>query len=206
MSKVLVADDEAAICQAFAQFLRLEGHAPLIAASGREALDLARRERPDAVFLDVRMPGLDVLETLARLRAEQPELPVIVMTAYGTMDTAMAAMRQGAFDYLGKPVDLAQLRALLRRALHRPQPPEPALAAPEPALRQTRNWPLSELEPRCTSRYSKMSPFTSGPSLRNSKPSSSSMTCLRTLGSTISNTASRKYSATSGSSRASEAM
>ena len=135
MSKVLIADDERSICQAFAQFLRLEGHTPLIASNGREALELLRREQPDAVFLDVRMPGMDGLEVLAQIRAERPELPVIVMTAYGTMDTAMAAMRQGAFDYLGKPVELPQLRTLLQRALHRPQVgSEEAVAQPEQTL------------------------------------------------------------------------
>jgi len=136
MSKVLIADDERSICDAFAQFLRLEGHTPLIAANGREALELVRREQPDAVFLDVRMPGMDGLEALARIRAERPELPVIVMTAYGTMDTAMTAVRQGAFDYLGKPVELPQLRTLLQRALHRPQPAVTASETDSPTAPQ----------------------------------------------------------------------
>jgi nitrogen regulation protein NR(I) len=129
VSKVVVADDEASICRAFSQFLELEGHTPLIASNGREALELVEREGADAVFLDVRMPGMDGLEVLSRLRSMQPDLPVIVMTAYGTMETAMDAMGQGAFDYLGKPVDLARLRALLRRALYRSS----AAGAPSPA-------------------------------------------------------------------------
>lgn len=126
MSKILVADDERAICQAFAEFLRVEGHTPLMASSGAEALDLVRRERPDAVFLDIRMPGMNGLETLGVIHAEQSGLPVIVMTAYGTLETAMTALRQGAFDYLGKPLELPKLRQVLQRALHRPvagQPP-----------------------------------------------------------------------------------
>ncbi len=133
MSKVLIADDEHSICQAFAQFLRLEGHTPLLASNGREALAVVRRERPDVVFLDVRMPGMDGLEALALIQAEQPDLPVIVMTAYGTMETAMAALRQGAFDYLGKPLELPQLRTLLKRVLHRPQCSERAATGESPA-------------------------------------------------------------------------
>ena len=117
MSRVLIVDDEHAICKAFEKILRLEGHTPLIAASGQEALDLARGQRPDAVFLDIQMPGMDGLETLERLQAEHAGLPVVVMTAYGTVQTAMEAVRLGAFEYLGKPLDIDQIRSLLRRAL-----------------------------------------------------------------------------------------
>ena len=120
MARVLVADDERAICQAFSQLLRTEGHTALIASSGKEALAAVERDRPDALFLDVHMPGINGLETLAALRERHPELPVVVMTAYGTLDTAMEAMRLGAFDYIGKPVELDRVRQLLRRALHRP--------------------------------------------------------------------------------------
>jgi len=122
MSRILVVDDEHAICQAFEKLLRLEGHTPLIAASGPEALELARRQRPDAVFLDIQMPGMSGLEALQQLQAKYADLPVVVMTAYGTMETAIEAMRLGAFDYLGKPVELPQIRTLLQRMLHRPQP------------------------------------------------------------------------------------
>jgi nitrogen regulation protein NR(I) len=83
------------------------------------------RERPAVALLDVQMPGMNGLETLRRIKADWPETVVIVMTAYGTMGTAMEAMREGAFDYLGKPLELQQLRALLRRALQH------ALARPE---------------------------------------------------------------------------
>lgn len=117
MAKVLVADDEHAICQAFSQFLAHEGHTPLIASSGREALDVIDREGPEAVFLDVQMPGMNGLEALQEIHQRFPTLPVVVMTAYGTMQTAMEAMRNGAFDYLTKPVDLQQIRSLLERAL-----------------------------------------------------------------------------------------
>jgi DNA-binding NtrC family response regulator len=133
LARILIADDERAICDAFSELLVREGHTPLVAATGLDALELAERERPRLVFLDLKMPGLDGLEVLRRLNERQPDLPVVLMTAYGTVDTAMAAMRLKAFDYLGKPVELAQLRKVLARALHRPQDAaEPSVPAPLP--------------------------------------------------------------------------
>jgi DNA-binding NtrC family response regulator len=120
MARILIADDERGICEAFADFLKLEGHTPLIASNGNEALARVIAERPSVVFLDVHMPGSDGLEALKEIRAREPDLPVIIMTAYGTVNTAMQAMRLGAFDYLGKPIDLSQIRRLLEKALHRP--------------------------------------------------------------------------------------
>jgi len=117
MTKILIADDERSICQAFSQLLKRDGYEPLIASGGREALELIEREKPAAVFLDVNMPDLSGLDALAQIRALNPQLPVIVMTAYGTMQSAMEAMRLGAFDYLGKPLELSQIRTLLVRAL-----------------------------------------------------------------------------------------
>jgi DNA-binding NtrC family response regulator len=122
VAKILIADDERAICDAFSELLRREGHTPLVAATGEEALALVEQERPRLVFLDLKMPGRSGLEILKELNETQPELPVVLMTAYGTVDTAMEAIRLRAFDYLGKPVELQQLRKLLARALHRPAP------------------------------------------------------------------------------------
>jgi DNA-binding NtrC family response regulator len=135
VAKILIADDERAICDAFSELLRREGHTPLVAATGDEALELAAREHPRLVFLDLKMPGRNGLEVLRELSAREPDVPVVLMTAFGTVDTAMEAMRLRAFDYLGKPVELTQLRKLLARALHRPhnapdpRPPEPAASA-----------------------------------------------------------------------------
>jgi len=129
MSRILVADDERGICDAFAAFLAKEGHEPLLASNGSDALRLVREKKPAAAFLDVQMPGGDGLTALEEIRRAAPDLPVIVMTAYGTLDTARRAMSLGAFDYIGKPVELAQLRKLLQRALHKPQPGTGALPA-----------------------------------------------------------------------------
>ncbi|MBK1630174.1 hypothetical protein CKO31_05335 [Thiohalocapsa halophila] len=121
MASVLIADDEPAICRVFSTMLERAGHRALVAADGNQALELVSREAPDVAFLDVRMPGLGGLEALARLRELAPNLPVVVMTAYGTVETALAAIRNGAFDYLGKPIELERLRAVLDRALRAAQ-------------------------------------------------------------------------------------
>ncbi len=119
MVKILVADDEHGICEAFRRVLENEGHAPLVASTGREAVEVFRRERPAAVFMDVQMPDASGLEALQEIRRIDPQVPVVVMTAHGSVQTAMRALTLGAFDYLGKPLDLADIRALLERALHR---------------------------------------------------------------------------------------
>ncbi len=131
MSRVLVVDDEGAICRAFEKLLKREGHTPLIASSGTEALTLASEHLPDAAFLDIQMPGMNGLEILERLLDMHGHLPVVVMTAYGTMQTAMEAMRLGAFDYLGKPLELDQIRSLLARMLDQGRS-SPATIQPTP--------------------------------------------------------------------------
>ena len=118
MARILVADDERSICDAFRVLLEAEGHTALVASTGEEALLLVREQSPDLAFVDVRMPGMGGLEVLKEVGRIAPELPVVVMTAYGTLETAAEALRNRAFDYLGKPLDLAQIRSVLRRALH----------------------------------------------------------------------------------------
>jgi len=122
MARVLVADDERSICEAFGLLLETEGHTPLTASTGEEALRIVRESHPDLVFVDVRMPGMGGLDVLRAIRGLDPALPVVVMTAYGTLETAAEALRNEAFDYLGKPLDIAQIRQVLRRALHAPAP------------------------------------------------------------------------------------
>ncbi len=130
MARVLVADDERSICEAFVLLLEAEGHTPLTASTGEEALRLVRATRPDMVFVDVRMPGMGGLALLKEIRRFDPALPVVVMTAYGTLETAAEALRNEAFDYLGKPLDLAQIRQVMRRALHTPVPPSETASVP----------------------------------------------------------------------------
>lgn len=117
MADILVVDDDESIVQAFRAFLTDEGHTCRAASTVDDALRALTQARPDLVITDVRMPGADGITGLQRIREIAPDLPVIVMTAYGTSQTSIEAMRLGAFDYLSKPLDLDELRPLIRRAL-----------------------------------------------------------------------------------------
>jgi DNA-binding NtrC family response regulator len=138
MKKILIVDDEHAICQAFAQMVKREGHQALIASNGSQALHIIEQQQPDAIFMDIQMPGLNGLETLQRLQQQEIHIPTVLMTAFGTMQTAMQAVQQGAFDYLGKPVELDKARQLLRQMLATSMavsvPPRPDGAQAEPEL------------------------------------------------------------------------
>ena len=126
MSRILLVDDEEAVCWALERALTREGHQVAVAASAEEAFRQCAAGRPDAIVLDVRLPGMDGLTALGRLRELTGDAPVIVVTAFGNLDTAVRAVEGGAFDYLAKPFDLGQAletvaRALLPRVL--PNPP-----------------------------------------------------------------------------------
>jgi len=117
--KILIVDDEAAICWAFSQLLQGEGYTPLTAASAEEGLEVAARERPDLILLDIRLPGITGIEALPKFREQNPDAPVIVMTAHGTMDTAIEATRRGAYNYLTKPLHNDDALHNIRNALER---------------------------------------------------------------------------------------
>ncbi|NOX68277.1 MAG: sigma-54-dependent Fis family transcriptional regulator [Gammaproteobacteria bacterium] len=121
MSRILVADDERGICEAFGAFLTGEGHEPLLVSNGKQAVQMVRDETPAVAFIDIQMPGGDGLTALEEIKGIAPDLPVIIMTAFGTLESARRAIDLGAFDYLGKPVELDQVRELLKRALHKPR-------------------------------------------------------------------------------------
>jgi two-component system nitrogen regulation response regulator GlnG len=114
---ILVVDDDAAVCWALEQALVANGFRVQVAADAAAARKAVRRHHPDLVITDVRMPGESGLDLLAALHSEHPLLPVVVSTAYGTIETAVEAVQRGAFDYLPKPLDLDRTIELVRRAL-----------------------------------------------------------------------------------------
>src|SRR5437762_5064565 len=116
-SRVLVIDDEAAIRDSLRMTLEYEGDEFVGAATGQEGLALAERETPDLVLLDVKMPGMDGLEVLDRLRAANEALPVIVVSGHGTISTAVEATKKGAFDFIEKPFASERALVSLRNAL-----------------------------------------------------------------------------------------
>jgi nitrogen regulation protein NR(I) len=117
VSKVLIVDDEANVLTAFEKLLSIAGHAVLLSRSGEEAMEVIARERPDAVVLDIRMPGMNGLDALSAIKRDYARLPVIVMTGQGTMETAIEATKRGAFDYQLKPFDPAGMLQLIERAV-----------------------------------------------------------------------------------------
>ncbi|MDX1565789.1 MAG: sigma-54 dependent transcriptional regulator, partial [Phycisphaeraceae bacterium] len=94
-----------------------DGFRAVTASNGTEAMELVRRHRPRAVVTDLKMPNMSGIELLENIRSADPDLPVILMTAYATVDTAVAAMKQGAFDYVQKPFEAKHLVAVVRRAV-----------------------------------------------------------------------------------------
>lgn len=120
MGRILVVDDEPGLRAFVATALRRDGHEVTVASTGDEALNLLARSSFALVVTDLRMPGRDGLAVLDQVRAEHPETEVIVLTAHGTVDVAVDAMKRGAFDFLQKPVSSpGELRAVVTRALER---------------------------------------------------------------------------------------
>ena len=117
MAKLLIVDDERSIREALAQVFEYEAHEVRAASDGSEALAVAESFRPDVVFLDVKMPGMDGLEVLGRLREQDPASLVVMISGHGTIETAVEATRKGAYDFLEKPLDTDRLLVTLRRAL-----------------------------------------------------------------------------------------
>ncbi|MEX0836931.1 MAG: sigma-54 dependent transcriptional regulator [Gemmatimonadota bacterium] len=117
MAKLLVVDDEKGIRDALVQLFEYEGHETLACEDAPDGIDAVRTFRPDVTFLDVKMPGMDGLEALSRIRDEQPGAVVVMISGHGTIDTAVQATRSGAYDFLEKPLDTDRLLVTLKRAL-----------------------------------------------------------------------------------------
>jgi two-component system response regulator FlrC len=120
MARILVADDEPGLREFVADALELDEHDVVSAADGKAAAKLLDERSFELLVTDLKMPGLDGMALLRKVRAEQPEVEVIVMTAHGTVDNAVEAMKLGAFEYLQKPLSGPdELRLLVSRALER---------------------------------------------------------------------------------------
>ena len=116
-ARILIVDDDDVSCRLFTEILAGEGHDVRQAHSGEQALECLRREAYDLLLVDVRMPGITGLDVTRTVRREQPQLPIIVMTAFGSIETAVDAIHEGAFDYVSKPMNLDELKKIVARAL-----------------------------------------------------------------------------------------
>jgi DNA-binding NtrC family response regulator len=117
MAKVLVVDDEESIIWIFRKLVESLGHAFLSAPTGEKGIEIAKAEQPELVFMDVKLPGMDGLTAIEEVRRVAPRSKYVVITAHGTLDTAVKAMKLGAVEYLSKPVELDQARALIQASI-----------------------------------------------------------------------------------------
>jgi DNA-binding NtrC family response regulator len=118
---ILIADDDEVSCQLFAETLEAEGLQVEQATSGEAALSRLREETPDLLIVDVRMPGTSGLDVTRIAHEQYPSLPIIVMTAFGSIETAVEAIHEGAFDFISKPMNLEELKKTVSRALAQPR-------------------------------------------------------------------------------------
>ena len=116
MSRILIVDDEPQIRRILSVLLTGHGHETALTESGEEALSMRNGFKPDIVLLDINMPGMDGIETMKRLLGEDPRLVCIIITAFGSIRSAVDAMRLGAFDYISKPFDNDELLLTIERA------------------------------------------------------------------------------------------
>ena len=105
---VLLVDDEDTIRLFLEKTLSDEGYEAIAAATGQEAIDLTRKEFPDLVLLDLKLPDINGIEVLQQIKEMLPEVCVIMLTAFGDIETAVSAIKKGAFDFVSKPVNLEQ--------------------------------------------------------------------------------------------------
>ena len=119
MAKVLVVDDEESICNLLERVLARAGHSVLSAANGQEAMDRVPQENIDIVLLDMKMPGMSGMEVLQQLATRWPDICVIMVTAIADVQTAVEAMKWGAYDYITKPFNQDDLIFKIQRALEK---------------------------------------------------------------------------------------
>jgi DNA-binding NtrC family response regulator len=117
--RIAIADDEQSARRSLGQILQEDGFEVFLAADGEEALKVVADEAPDVLLTDLRMPGMDGHELLSRVRKAYPDVSVVIMTAHGTIRSAVQALREGAADYLTKPIDVEELEHLLGQILER---------------------------------------------------------------------------------------
>lgn len=115
--KIVAIDDEPEICWLMTRILEEEGHTPLVADNGPEGLALVKRENPDLVFLDLRLPGMDGLEVLRKIREFDQDLMVIILSAFESFEAAVQAMKLGSYDFLTKPINVEEMKITLHNAL-----------------------------------------------------------------------------------------
>ncbi len=125
MTHILIVDDEPSICWSLEKLLQLEGYSTEVAATAESGIELAGKRAPDVILLDVRLPGISGLDSIARFQELLGKVPIILMTAFGDLGTAVAAYQKEVAEYLTKPFDLDDALALVRSTLEVSKAPAP---------------------------------------------------------------------------------
>ncbi len=125
-ARILVTDDDIVTCRLFSKVLEEEGYHVECVQTGDDALTRLQQDAYDLLVVDIRMSGMTGIEVTRTVRKQYPEVPIVVMTAFGSMETAIEAIREGAFDYLAKPFHLEELKSVVARALAAPERWRPA--------------------------------------------------------------------------------
>ncbi|SFH84181.1 DNA-binding transcriptional response regulator, NtrC family, contains REC, AAA-type ATPase, and a Fis-type DNA-binding domains [Tindallia magadiensis] len=146
-SKLLIVDDEKNMRWAIHRALEKEGYAIFEASNGKEGVEAFEKNQPDVVLLDLKMPVMDGMEALKKIREIDSTISILMLTAHGTMETAIEAMKLGAMDYLSKPFDVEELKVQIRKALHVRELEERISYFREEAAFETGNIVIGESKP-----------------------------------------------------------
>ncbi len=119
MSKILIIDDERSIRNSIKDILEFEGYDVLLAKDGLEGIIAAKTENPDVVFCDIKMPKMEGIEVLEKIKKIAPQMPVIMISGHGTIETAIETIKMGAYDFIEKPLDLNRILISIRNALEK---------------------------------------------------------------------------------------
>lgn len=117
MQRILIIDDESDVCNTLVRILSSDGYETSASQNAKDGLELLESLSPNLVLLDIKMLEMDGIEALRRIREIDKNIPVVMMTGYGDLDTAKESMKLGAYDYITKPFDLNFLKAIIREAL-----------------------------------------------------------------------------------------
>ncbi len=121
MAKILVIDDEKSIRNSMKEILAFEGHEVVLAENGMEGVVAVKTEKPEIIFCDIKMPKMEGIEVLQRIKEFTPEIPVIMISGHGTIDTAIEAIKKGAYDFIEKPLDLNRILITIKNATDKSQ-------------------------------------------------------------------------------------
>lgn len=121
MAKILIIDDERSIRNSMKDILAFEGHEVVLAENGMEGLVAVKSDKPEVIFCDIKMPKMEGIEVLERVKEFNPDIPVIMISGHGTIDTAIEAIKKGAYDFIEKPLDLNRILITIKNATDKHQ-------------------------------------------------------------------------------------